>query len=62
MSKQWFLEIAMQAPPSPLAGVISDILSKKDESELPVIAKSEASTPPAVSEAAVSGSASQISH
>ncbi|TFK73764.1 pyridoxal phosphate-dependent enzyme, beta subunit [Pluteus cervinus] len=39
MSKPWFLKIAMEAEPSPLAGVIAGVLAKKDE---PKVRKSEA--------------------
>ena len=33
MSKQWFLNIAMEAPPSPLAGAIAQILGSKPSKE-----------------------------
>jgi len=36
MSKQWFIDIAMEAPPSALAGTIKSILSKKDTSDIKV--------------------------
>ncbi|TFK39784.1 tryptophan synthase beta subunit-like PLP-dependent enzyme [Crucibulum laeve] len=45
MSKPWFLEIALEAKPSPLAGVISNILQKSptvtaNEEELPALVTS----------------------
>ena len=33
MSKPWFLNIAMEAPPSPLAGAIAQILESKPTKE-----------------------------
>ena len=33
MSKPWFLNIAMKAPPSPLAGAIAQILNSKPAKE-----------------------------
>ena len=33
MSKQWFLDIAMEAPPSPLAGAIAQILGSEPTKE-----------------------------
>ncbi|KAF6761727.1 cystathionine beta-synthase [Ephemerocybe angulata] len=39
MSKPWFLQIAMEAPPSALAGKIADILNTKDTHTGPVLLK-----------------------
>ena len=33
MSKPWFLNIAMEAPPSPLAGAIAQILQSESTKE-----------------------------
>lgn len=33
MSKPWFMNIAMEAPPSPLAGAIVQILGSKPKKE-----------------------------
>jgi len=45
MSKPWFLKIAMEAEPSPLAGTIAQVLGKKETTEIVSIHK-EASVNP----------------
>jgi hypothetical protein len=64
MSKSWFLEIALEAPPSPLAGTIASILSTKDAFTGGVSLKLESDSPApetTPSEVVVSASPS-ISH
>lgn len=45
MSKPWFLNIAMEAPPSALAGQIADILRTKDTHGGPVTMNTTPSSP-----------------
>ena len=47
MSKPWFLQIALEAEPSPLAGVISGILSKEKTTNVSVKLAETPASPPA---------------
>ena len=64
MSKSWFLQIALEAPPSPLAGTIASILSTKDTYTGGVTLKVESASPAPETKAseAVAGASPSISH